>query len=154
MNRLPIREIVVYILIALAVALLFLSQVEASPPPRTQLPATGQATYYGDGIMQTVLRNRLRWGHIQPGQCPACIGYVAMLWPADIGRAVCVEVNGQTYGPYLSIDVASSRDRPALIADGWILDVQYQVWFRQWRLPRNPTPVTVSDCSPQEETDE
>ena len=118
----------------------------ASVATRTELPATGLATFYSENIMDGVLSNRIRWGHIQPGQCPHCRGYVALLWPADIGREICTNVNGVVFGPYLVIDSASQRDRPGLLSDGWVLDADNSVWFDQWKLPRNPTIITITEC--------
>jgi len=112
----------------------------------TILPTTGWATFYSAGVFDTVLRNQIRYGNVEPNACPECLGYVALLWPDDLGRTVCVEVNGETFGPYLVADAASGRDRPGLIADGWVLDAQYTVWFDQWNLPRNPTRITVIEC--------
>lgn len=108
----------------------------------TTLPATGLATYYSPGVFEKVIKNQLRYGNIQPDACPDCVGYAALLWPADVGRVVCV--NG--YGPLLVVDNASNAHRPGLIARGWIVDIQWEVW-QELGFPNAPTLITVAECS-------
>lgn len=116
----------------------------ASTATMTELPATGWATFYNNGVFETVLRNR----GLPADACVSQgrVGCVAMLWEKDQGREICAVVNGEVYGPYIVVDMASDRDRPGLIADGWVLDVQYEVWFEQWNLPRAPTVIAVIEC--------
>ena len=112
---------------------------------QTQLPVTGEATYYGRGIFKRVIRNRIRWGHIAEGDCPECIGYVAMIWFNDIGRRVCLEVDGFVFGPYLVIDNAARHDRQGLIDRDWVIDLEYETWkaFEFWNAP---VQITVREC--------
>lgn len=110
----------------------------------TQLPATGLATYYSTGVFDIVLRTR----GLPADTCTSQgrKGCVAMLYEADQGREVCTEVNGEIYGPYIVADMASDRDRPGLIDDGWKIDIQQSVWLEMgfWDAP---TMVTVTeDC--------
>ena len=112
----------------------------------TILPVTGEATYYGRGIFDSVVLNRVRWGQIRLDECSTCLGYVAMLWPADIGRRVCVDTGNGIFGPYLVADTAADVDRQMLLDRGWVLDVMWRVWFNDWHFPRKPMSVTVMEC--------
>ena len=122
--------------------------VPTTPPTPlpTPLPITGEATYYGKGVFEKVVSNRIRWGQIELNSCPHCQGYVAMLRPVDMGRKVCVRIHKRIWGPYLVVDVATDHDRANLISRGWVLDVQWEVWFEQWKQPRRPINVTVVEC--------
>lgn len=107
----------------------------------TQLPATGLATYYSDGLFPQVVRNQIRNGNIQPNACPECLGYAAMLWPGDLGRAVCVN----DYGPLEVVDSAAGHHRQSLIDKGWVIDLQWNVW-QELGFPNDEVLVTVTDC--------
>lgn len=116
----------------------------------TKLPVTGFATYYGKGIFPKVVANRIRWGHITEDQCPECIGYAAMLWPNDIGRVVCIEIDDAVtgtwlFGPLLVVDSAAAHHRKTLIDGDWVIDLDYPLWkaLRFWNAP---TQVIVKDC--------
>lgn len=115
----------------------------SSTATQTELPAVGLATYYAPGVMEKVIVNRERWGHLP--DCPECQGYVALLYKADLGRTVCVNTGKGTFGPYMVADVAAAHHRATLIAKGWILDAEYNLWV-QWGLPNKPTEITVEDC--------
>ena len=106
----------------------------------TQLPASGLATYYAEGVFETVIRNQIAYGNIQPGDCPQCVGYAAMLWPDDVGRTVCVQ--GLRL---LVVDVAAGHHRAGLIAKGWVIDLQWEVW-QALGYPNAPTKTTVTEC--------
>ena len=85
-------------------------------------------------------RNKI--SHVTPGKF--AVG--DRVRPVDIGREICTIVSGVVFGPYLVIDSASQRDRPGLLSDGWVLDADHSVWFDQWKLPRTPTVITITEC--------
>lgn len=119
-------------------------QATEQPEDGTQLPATGKATYYGDGIFLGVVERQIGWGNIEADTCPDCDGYAAMLWPADLDRVVCVEANGRVFRLWV-VDSAAGHHRQALIDDGWVIDLQRSVWLDMgfWNAP---TVVTVEVC--------
>ncbi len=98
----------------IALAALFVGASLLPPHPGTTLPAQGLATYYSPGVFERVIANRERWGQINRDDCPQCIGYAAMLQPADLGRTVCVD----GHGPLLVVDMAAKHHRAGLIAKG------------------------------------
>jgi hypothetical protein len=110
--------------------------VVANQATMTALPATGLATYYSPGVFERVLAVR----GIAPDACPDCDGWAAMLHAGDMGRVVCVE--GLRL---LVVDVAADHHRPGLIAKGWVIDIQWEVW-QALGYPNAPTPVTVTEC--------
>ena len=83
----------------------------------------GQLTYYREGLMEEVYRNRLAWGHVEP--CPRCIGQIAVLDRAHLGKHAYLTVNGATTGPYLVVDVAAEKDRERLRARGLVAEVDH-----------------------------
>lgn len=108
----------------------------SSAATRTELPATGLATYYAPGVFQRVLATR----GISPDACPDCDGFAAMLWPADLGRIVCIE--GLRL---LVVDVAASHHRQALIERDWVADIDPDAWDALgW--PNAPVLTTVTSC--------
>jgi len=116
------------------------------PDYKTVLPITGVATYYNDGIFLEVVENMIRWNRIARDECSECLGYVAMLWSSDIGRRVCVDIGDRVMGPYLIVDSAAKKDQNRLIDRGWVIDVQYSVWFDSWMFPNDEVRVTVQEC--------
>lgn len=117
--------------------------VASTATQQTELPVSGLATYYNPGIMDEVVATRTAWGQLP--KCPDCLGHVAMLWPGDLGRVVCVEAGGVRFGPYLVADVAASHHRDALLEKNWVLDADRPVW-ESWGFPNSPTAITVEDC--------
>ena len=119
----------------------------------TQLPITGWATYYSSGVFAKVVATRERWGSyagdcpecLSKDQCPECIGYVAMLWPGDLKRQVCLDVDGFPFGPFLVADNAANHHRQALIDDGWAIDLDYPIW-KELGFWNGPTEVIVIEC--------
>lgn len=91
------------------------------------LLATGLATYYNPGLMQTAYEHRLAQGLVVP--CAECRGMVAMLEPEYIGRKVWLKFDGApgAYGPFLVVDCApqDAVQKQALMARGWVLDIDY-----------------------------
>lgn len=123
------------------IAALFVGASLLPPHPGTQLPASGLATYYNPGIFEQVIANRERWGQINRDDCPKCVGYAALLWPADLGRMVCVD----GFGPLLVVDMAAAHHRAGLIAKGWVIDLDWPVW-EALGYPNRPAIVTVEVC--------
>ena len=111
----------------------------ASRPMRTELPATGMATYYAPGLMRQVYLNRIAMGQIRP--CPECVGLVAMRYPEDLGRKVWIRYDGVLYGPFLVVDCAAEKDLPRMIASERIVEVDYD-WALEWWFS-GPVPVEV-----------
>lgn len=118
--------------------------LDGSGGQMTQLPATGKATYYNDGLFPGVVERQIGWGNIEPDTCPDCDGYAAMLWPDDLDRVVCVEANGRVFRLWV-VDSAAGHHRQGLIDDGWIIDIQRSVWLDMgfWNAP---VTVTVEEC--------
>jgi hypothetical protein len=52
------------------------------------VPASGQASYYGPGVMERVYANRLALGDVDP--CGDCVDFVAMRLRSDVGRRVVI----------------------------------------------------------------
>jgi hypothetical protein len=111
---------------------------------KTVLPITGYATYYNPGIMKKVVANRERWGQLP--ECEDCQGYVAMRWPGDIGREVCVDTGENVHGPYQVADVVADHHRADMIKKNRVVDADYQVFFDQWNFKNTPTIVTIVEC--------
>jgi hypothetical protein len=100
----------------------------------------GQATFYGDGLMEQVVSYHQGIGQLTP--CAECVGYVALLDAADIGRKVWLNLAGTPtyYGPLLVADCAGQAQRADLIARGWLVDVDFVTWEKLgW--PHAPVPV-------------
>ncbi len=93
---------------------------------------TGEVTYYADGVMEAVYANRLKWDHVEP--CPDCIGMVALLDRANVGRQVYIVRPGHPpEGPYLVVDCAARKDYARLRQRGLVAEVDYRT-ARRWRM--------------------
>ena len=91
---------------------------------------TGTATFYAAGVMDEVAANRLAWGQVAP--CAECVGMVALLEPEWIGRRAWLLAPGRGIeGPFLVIDCAQRAHRAALLAQGWVVDVDWETG-RRW----------------------
>jgi len=78
--------------------------------------------------------------------CKECIGYIALLDPRDIGETVWVEHDNDVYGPYYSIDCASTQHRQYLVNRGWVADLE---WELAQELDMNgPITVTIHFVDP------
>lgn len=126
-TRRKLQWLLVAVIVA-ASSMVPLRRIEAFDPlpveiTKTKLPATGLATYYNPGVFAEVLANR--GNSIVP--CPECVGYVAMLYPGDIGRKVWVLYGGVLVGPLHSVDCAADRHRNGLLKRDWVVDVSYDV---------------------------
>lgn len=121
-------------------------QAKGQGEQRTELPASGLATYYGDGVFPGVVRNQIRYGNLTEDGCPECIGLVALLWPGDLDRVVCIATEQGQYGPLWVVDSAAGQHRQALIEGEWVVDIQRSVWKELgfWDAPM-PN-VTVEEC--------
>lgn len=99
----------------------------------TELPFRGRATYYAEGVMERTIRTQSELnGNIPPNPCPTCFGFVAMLWPGDMNRIVCIRdmqaEDQPVYGPFYVVDSAQARHRPGLIAQTWAVDIGLNSW--------------------------
>jgi hypothetical protein len=116
------------------------SQNPVGSRQQTALPISGYAMYYNPNVMQEVLGNRLRMGHISA--CAECIGHVALLRPGDLNRRVWLEwSDGVVEGPFLVADVAASQHVASLLARNWVVDVDNRTAVR--RRMAGPVYVTV-----------
>ena len=123
--------------ILLALSLLFTPIPQASDPPwyaATHLPARGEVTFYGRGVMETTYHLRLERAQVPYCDRPACVGYIATLRPGDLGRKVWLDVPGVgVEGPFLVVDYAAARDFERLRRRGLIAEVDF-VTAQRWGL--------------------
>ncbi len=114
----------------------------------TELPARGQVTFYAPGLMEWVYEHRLRLDQVPVCDPPACVGYVAMLRPGDLGRQVWLKPAGQAAeGPFLVVDYAARRNFDALRARGLVAEVDYAT-AQRWQMQGPLTDVLVLGESP------
>ncbi len=111
----------------------------------TPLPASGKVMYYAPGVMQRVVDYRTREQSIDA--CAECVGQVALLRVGDINRKVWIQLeDGTLEGPFLVVDVAHPRDVNALLARGWVVDVDWET-AQRWSM-KGPIAGTVLDAPP------
>jgi hypothetical protein len=93
-----------------------------------RLVAAGKATRYNPGIMDTVVRNRLRWGHVTQEQVDRARGFVALADKAFIGREIVLELpNGELAGPFLGVDCGRDVDQAHLQEIGFAVDLSWEL---------------------------
>ena len=113
------------------------------------LIASGQATFYAPGVMDTVIDNRVSWGQLPP-QVRAAEA-VALLDPDWIGKNVWVELpGGEVYGPLIVADCAAAHDRERLQRIGWAVDINYTLAMRLGIIDGPMWGVRVWDQYPHE----
>ena len=95
------------------------------------LIASGKATAYAPGVMDTVVANRVEWRQIDPNIRHK--GYVALLECSHIGRLIWLQHGLQVDGPYMVADCAASHDRDRLRVLGWAVDLSYEL-AQEWRV--------------------
>jgi hypothetical protein len=128
------------------------------------LITSGIATRYGEGVMESVIANRVDWGEIVVGQGE--VGYVALLDPDDIGRMVWLErpegwrsgknaaggymhrVRRMVIGPVLVVDCAAKQDRERLRQSGWAVDLSYELAVQFYALSDVVPDMRVWDGPP------
>ena len=119
----------------LALSLLFSPITQGSDPPwqaASRLPARGEVTFYGRGVMETVYHLRLERAQVPYCDKPTCVGYIATLRPGDLGRKVWLaRPGGPLEGPFLVVDYASTRDFERLRRRTLIAEVDNQT-ARRW----------------------
>lgn len=145
MTRPPVFSLRMALAAAILVAGLAATARGQAPEPgyweRTQLPYTGLATYYAEGLMDYVRGYRLGLGQVDA--CAECVGAVALLRAGDIGRKVWLQAPGQApAGPFLVVDCARREDYPRLLARGWAVDVSFELG-RLWGMNAPLGGVTV-----------
>lgn len=124
--------------------------VSLNPPYEAQSilnpPLNGKAMYYGQGLMEEVINNRIAWGDITGAQQAKMAtgyykGYVALLRKGDIGREVYITnpTNSKVEGPFLVVDVAAQHDIASLLNRGWVVDIDYETATRWDMNGRGPT---------------
>lgn len=105
----------------------------------TNLPTSGHATYYAEGVMEAVAQRRIRSGQI--AACPECVGSVAMMRKGDIGRKVWLEYHDSTIGPWLVVDCADVSDFQRVVQHDLIVEIPYDLAMKLQI--RGPVPITV-----------
>ena len=110
----------------------------------TDLPASGNATYYSDGLMESVAEYRLGIGDVV--SCKECVGYVAMMRKGDIGRKIWLNYQGRISGPWLVVDCADPRDFPSVLKREIVVEVSYAL-AQEWEMA-GPVSVTVLERPP------
>ena len=113
---------------------------------QTPLPQVGKAMYYASGVMEQVIKYRLRVGDITPGK--KCLGYVALMRKGDLDREVWIVINGQVEGPFCVVDVAALQHIPSLLERNWVVDVDYQTAKRWGMVGVGPKFVVVLGAPP------
>lgn len=105
----------------------------------------GNATYYNDGIFERVWQYRQTY--LPP--CAECVGFAAMIDPADLGRKIWVTYHGETIGPLYVIDCAEAKHRANRKARGDVVEVE--AWLgRRWHMDvLGRIPVVVSFAAPR-----
>jgi hypothetical protein len=146
----PCREILLKKRLILLLVLLLLAAhpIQAQEPDivpgyweESVLPQTGLATYYAPGLMEAVQGKRAVSGQI--GDCPECVGAVALLRAGDIGRKVWLQPpGGEPVGPFLVVDCTRRQDVMPLLGRGWAVDVSYELG-QIWGMTRPLEGVTV-----------
>lgn len=111
------------------------------PPSETMiLIAKGKATHYNPGLMDLVLANRIRWGHLTPQHlAQPHIGYVALrdachigslVWMRFLGTVKPDDVEQDWAGPFLVIDCGAVKDYEYLDRIGFAIDLSYELAVR------------------------
>ena len=101
----------------LALSLLLTPLAQTIDPPwyaATRLPARGEVTFYGRGVMETTYHLRLERAQVPYCDRPACVGYIATLRPGDLGRKVWLDVPGIGEGKIAAIRYARENNIPFL----------------------------------------
>ncbi len=136
----------------LALSLLLTPLAQTIDPPwyaATRLPARGEVTFYGRGVMETTYHLRLERAQVPYCDRPACVGYVATLRPGDLGRKVWLDVPGiGVEGPFLVVDYAAAKDFERLRRRGLIAEVDY-VTAQRWNMRRPVFDVIMLAEAPQ-----
>lgn len=135
----------------LAFALIFGSE----PPGTSLLPtfdtlAQGDGSFYAKTVMEATLAYNIGRGKLQP--CARCVGYVATMNAADMGRLVYLQwSNGLIDGPYLVADAAQAEHRAGLIARHRVVEYDFHTAQAHAKLGAlaGPIPVRVLWLPPE-----
>lgn len=107
------------------------------------LVVSGWTSGYSEGVMDTVVTNRLRWDHIDPSV--SHLGYVVMLDREHLGRTVWMEFeSGRIYGPVMVADCAEGKAKAGYRANGMELELSYELQ-QEIGLPQHNVKVWASD---------
>ncbi len=88
--------------------------------------ASGIATRYDPGVMDEVVENRTRWGHLDPDAQVA--GYVALLDCDRLGELVWLQApGGRVLGPVMVADCAQDAHRDGLLDRGIVVDLSWEL---------------------------
>ena len=112
--------------------------------------ASGIATRYAPGVMDEVVENRARWGHLDGGQQVA--GYVALLDCDRLGELVWLQApDGRIVGPVTVADCAAAQHRDARIAQGFAVDLSWELALLLGVIDAPVGGFTVWDQDPRED---
>lgn len=90
------------------------------------LIASGVATRYDPGVMDTVVANRIMWGEVDP--TIEVKGYIALLDCKWKGHIVAIEApDGRIIWPVMVADCAAAQDRRRLIQTGFAVDLSWEL---------------------------
>lgn len=90
------------------------------------LIASGKATSYSPGVMDSVVQNRIRWGQLDITQ--PHVGYVALKDKRYIGERVLLEFpGGAIEGPFLVADCGAEEDHELLDYKRFAVDLSYEL---------------------------
>ena len=88
--------------------------------------AYGKAMRYSPGVMEQVVENRLRWGHLDLAK--SYKEYVALADCAWLGKLVWLELpNGRVSGPHLVADCGAANDQGYLARIGFAVDLSWSL---------------------------
>ena len=88
--------------------------------------AVGKATRYNANVMEQVVANRIKWGHIDPTVYHD--GYVAVADCRFIAGCVYLQLpDGRISGPHLVADCGAAHDQQHLIDIGFAVDLSYEL---------------------------
>jgi hypothetical protein len=135
------RALVVVLLLSLAAVAARAQEAGTSYWEPTELPQQGLATFYARGMMEYVYDYRARQGDI--GECPECVGTVALLRAGDIGRKIWLQPPmSDPVGPFLVIDCARRQDVQQLLDRNWVVDISFELG-QMWGMNRPLDDVLV-----------
>lgn len=110
------------------------------------LIASGMATRYAPDIMQTVVANRIMWGHLPADTDPAeC---VALLDCQRVGNFVWLELDGRVHGPFTVADCAAKQDIARLAHLRFAVDLSWELAQELGVVDRPRHGVKVWDRNP------
>jgi hypothetical protein len=115
-------------------AIMLISLLTPWTEPTPEQVVSGQAKYYGEGLMERAAVNQgldLRW----------YADGVALMSRGDLGRVVWVSHGDEILGPFLVVDCAQRNHYDRRVAQGDVLEVSYEL-AQKWGM-KGPEEVSV-----------